>query len=65
MLFEITMMVVSVAVAKLDSLLVQAQLIASISTNVMLPTLAALMQNARILLALTPAPVTMDIVVNF
>ena len=61
----ITMMVVSAAVAKLDLQSVQAKLIASISTNVLRPTLAAPIPTARILLVLIPAPATMDIVVNF
>jgi hypothetical protein len=62
MLFATITTVASVALAKRDSLLVQARLIASISMNVQVLTLVALMQNARILLVLTNALVTMDIV---
>jgi len=62
MRFAITMMVVSVVVAKMDSLLAQAQLIASMSTNATILTLVAPIQNARILLVLLLVPASMDIV---
>jgi len=62
MRFAITMMVVSVVVAKLGSLLAQARLIASMSMNAPILTLVAPIQNAGILLVLLPVPASMDIV---